>query len=256
MTDVATATLNRPAWIDLAAKDAAAERLFYVRLFDWDIEVNPDPQYGGYAIARIDGDDVAGIGPAMSPGQPTAWSLYIGSDDLDGLSKRITDAGGTVVMAPFDVGDQGRMAAYQDPSGAFISAWHGTRMGGFQTQGPNSFGWAEVNAHGVEKVVPFYQQVFGWAPKTSGSGRDAYTEFLIDGESTLGATEMRPAFPASVPSHWLIYFTVDDVDAAHKKAIEAGASELVAPMDFSFGRMSIVSDPEGAVFGLLTLAPS
>ena len=256
MTDVATATLNRPAWIDLAAKDAAAERLFYARLFDWDIEVNPDPQYGGYAIARIDGDDVAGIGPAMSPGQPTAWSLYIGSDDLGGLSKRITDAGGTVVMAPFDVGDQGRMAAYQDPSGAFISAWHGTRMGGFQTQGPNSFGWAEVNAHGVEKVVPFYQQVFGWAPKTSGSGRDAYTEFLIDGESTLGATEMCPAFPASVPSHWLIYFTVDDVDAAHKKAIEAGASELVAPMDFSFGRMSIVSDPEGAVFGLLTLAPS
>lgn len=256
MTDVATATLNRPAWIDLAAKDAAAERLFYARLFDWDIEVNPDPQYGGYAIARIDGDDVAGIGPAMSPGQPTAWSLYIGSDDLDGLSKRITDAGGTVVMAPFDVGDQGRMAAYQDPSGAFISAWHGTRMGGFQTQGPNSFGWAEVNAHGVEKVVPFYQQVFGWAPKTSGSGRDAYTEFLIDGESTLGATEMSPAFPASVPSHWLIYFTVDDVDAAHKKAIEAGASELVAPMDFSFGRMSIVSDPEGAAFGLLTLAPS
>jgi predicted enzyme related to lactoylglutathione lyase len=255
MTDVATATLNRPAWIDLAAKDAAAERQFYARLFDWDIEVNPDPQYGGYAIARIDGDDVAGIGPAMSPGQPTAWSLYIGSDDLDGLSKRIVDAGGTVVMAPFDVGDQGRMAAYQDPAGAYISAWHGTRMGGFQTHGSNTFGWAEDNAHGVEKVVPFYQRVFGWEPKTSGSGREAYTEFLIDGESTLGATEMSPAFPASVPSHWLVYFTVDDVDTAHVKAIEAGARELAPPADFSYGRMSIVADPEGAAFGMLTLAP-
>ena len=256
MTDVATATLNRPAWIDLAAKDAAAERQFYARLFDWDIEVNPDPQYGGYAIARIDGDDVAGIGPAMSPDQPTAWSLYIGSDDLDGLSKRVVDAGGSVVMAPFDVGDQGRMAAYQDPAGAFISAWHGSRMGGFQTHGPNAFGWAELQARGAETVVPFYQRVFGWQPKTSGSGRDAYTEFLVDGESTLGATEMSTAFPPGVPSHWLVYFTVDDVDAAHKKAIDVGARELAPPDDFSGGRMSIVADPEGAAFGLFTFAPS
>jgi len=255
MTDMATATLNRPAWIDLSTKDAAAERLFYARLFGWDIEVNPDPQYGGYAIARIDGDDVAGIGPAMSPDQPTAWSLYIGSDDLDALSKRVTDAGGTVVMAPFDVGDQGRMAAYQDPAGAFISAWDGTRMGGFQTHGPNSFGWAEVNARGVDKAIPFYERVFGWDPETSGSGDEAYTEFHVDGESIAGATEMSPVFPSTVPSHWLVYFTVDDVDAAHAKAIEAGARELAAPLDFPGGRMSIVADPEGAAFGLMTLSP-
>jgi uncharacterized protein len=256
MANVATATLNKPAWIDLAAKDADAERQFYARLFGWYIEVNPDPQYGGYSIARIDGDDVAGIGPAMAPDQPTAWSVYIGSDDLEDLSKRITESGGTVVMAPFDVGDQGRMAVYQDPAGAFISAWQATQMRGFQTQGPNAFGWAEVNARGVDKVIPFYEQVFGWTPKTTGTGDEAYTEFLVDGESTVGATEMSPVFPPSVPSHWLVYFTVDDVDAAHRKAIEAGARELAAPLDFPYGRMSIVADPEGAAFGLLTLAPS
>ena len=98
--------------------------------------------------------------------------------------------------------------------------------------------------------------MFGWTPKTTGSGDQAYTEFLVDGESTVGATEMTPVFPSSVPSHWLVYFTVDDVDAAHKKALEAGARELAAPLDFSYGRMSIVADPEGAAFGLLTLAPS
>ena len=256
MANVATATLNKPVWIDLAAKDAAKERDFYARLFGWDIEVNPDAQYGGYGIARIDGDDVAGIGPAMSPDQPTAWSLYIGSDDLDGLSKRITDAGGTVVMAAFDVGDQGKMAVFQDPVGAFISAWQASQMGGFQTHGPNSFGWAEINARGVEGVVPFYERVFGWTPKSSGSPDAPYTEFQVDGTSIAGAAELSPAFPSSVPSHWLVYFTVDDVDSAHKKAIEAGARELVAPLDFPGGRMSIVADPEGAAFGLLTVAPS
>ena len=51
------------------------------------------------------------------------------------------------------VGDQGRMAVYQDPAGAFISAWQGTRMGGFQTNAPNSFGWAELNARGVAPLI-------------------------------------------------------------------------------------------------------
>jgi predicted enzyme related to lactoylglutathione lyase len=30
----------------------------------------------------------------------------------------------------------------------------------------------------------------------------------------------------------------------------------LAPVDFPGGRMSIVSDPQGAAFGLMTLAPS
>ena len=62
--------------------------------------------------------------------------------------------------------------------------------------------------------------------------------------------------PAETPSYWMVYFTVDDVDATHRKAIETGARELVAPLDFPGGRMSIVSDPQGAAFGLMSLAPS
>ena len=94
----------------------------------------------------------------MSPDQPSAWSIYIGSDDVDALGQQITAAGGKVIAPAFDVGDQGRMAVFQDPSGAFISAWQATRMRGFQTEGANAFGWAEVNARGVDKVVPFYQR--------------------------------------------------------------------------------------------------
>src|SRR5205814_278836 len=124
-------------------------REFYARVFGWSIEVNPDPQYGGYAVAKVNGNDAAGIGGLMSPDQPAAWSVYIGSDDIDALAEKVTAAGGKVIAPAFDVGDQGRMAVFQDPSGAFISAWQATRMRGFQTESPNGFGWAEVNAHGV-----------------------------------------------------------------------------------------------------------
>src|SRR5687767_13429327 len=123
MQETTTRLTNKPAWIDLATSDAEASRAFYAKLFGWQWEVNPDLQYGGYGLAKIGGKDAAGLGPKQMPEQPTAWTLYIGSDDIDALAKRITDAGGQVVSAPFEVGDQGRMAVFQDPTGAFISAW-------------------------------------------------------------------------------------------------------------------------------------
>jgi len=255
MAETMTATINAPAWVDLASSDSAAARDFYGKLFGWDIEVNPDPQYGGYALARIGGKDAAGIGGKMDPNAPTAWSVYLGTDDIDALAGRVSDAGGTVVMAPFDVGDQGRMAVFQDPSGAFISSWQGTRMGGFQTQGAGSFGWAELNARGVDRALPFYTGVFGWGTRASEMGPDQppYNEFLKDGISVGGAWEMSPMVPAEVPSYWQVYFSVDDVDASFKKALELGAQELLAPQDMPGGRFAIVSDPQGASFGLLRM---
>ena len=253
MAQTMTGTVNKPAWVDLASSDAAASRDFYSKLFGWQVEVNPDPQYGGYGLAKLGGSDAAGIGPKQDPNAPTAWSLYIGSDDIDALARRVAENGGSVVMAPFDVGDQGKMAVFQDPSGAFISAWQGSRMGGFQTDAPNSFGWAELNARGIDKAIPFYTSVFGWTTRTSemGEGQPPYTEFLLDGESVAGAWEMNPMVPAEVPSYWQVYFAVDDVDSSFRKAIDAGARELQPPQDFPGGRFAIVSDPQGASLGLL-----
>ena len=123
MADTTIPVVTRPAWIELASSDPAASRAFYARLFGWTVEVNPDPQYGGYALAKIDGRDVAGIGGTQAPEAPTAWSVYIGTSDADALADKVRAAGGTVVVPPFAVGDQGRMAVFQDPAGAFISAW-------------------------------------------------------------------------------------------------------------------------------------
>ena len=95
MTNAATAIANKPAWVDLGTKDATGARDFYSKLFGWDIQVSPDPQYGGYGRALSNGKDAAGIGPLMSPDQPTAWALYVGTDDVDGLADKVKAAGGT-----------------------------------------------------------------------------------------------------------------------------------------------------------------
>ena len=84
-----------------------------------------------------------------------------------------------------------------------------------------------------------------------GEGQPPYTEFLLDGRSVAGAMEMNPMVPAQVPSYWMVYFSVDDVDETYRKALAAGAHEMLPPGDFPGGRFAIVSDPQGATFGLL-----
>lgn len=244
---------NRPAWVDLSSSDPEASRNFYAQLLGWDIKVNLDPQYGGYAMAEDAGVGLAGIGPKMDPNAPTAWSLYIGTDDAAALAQRVTDNGGKVVMAPFDVGDQGKMAVFQDPSGAFISAWQASGMRGFVSHQPGAFDWGELNARNVDTVLPFYEKVFGWQERTmqGDPSRPPYHEFTLEDESILGAWEMNPTVPAEVPSYWQVYFGVDDVDLAVAVAERLGAKTIVPGQDMPGGRFAILSDPQGATFGLL-----
>jgi predicted enzyme related to lactoylglutathione lyase len=243
-----------PVWIDLATSDAAASRAFYARLFGWTIEVNPDPQYGGYAIARTNGRDVAGIGPAQAPGQPTAWSLYLGTTDADAFAGRVAAAGGTVVAPPFPVGDQGRIAVFRDPTGAFISAWEPAAMIGFSATGPNAFHWAELSARGIERAIAFYADVVGWGdePFEMPEG-PPYHQFRAGDRFVAGGIEMSPLVPPEVPSYWMVYFAVENLADAHRTALEAGAREMVAPLPFPGGQFAILADPQGAVFGLQML---
>jgi predicted enzyme related to lactoylglutathione lyase len=258
MAETIAVAVNRPIWVDLASSDPVAAQQFYGKLFGWNVEVSPDPQYGGYGVAKIDGKDVAGIGGKMMPEAPTAWSVYIGSNDADAVVALVQAAGGAVIAPPMAVGDQGRMAVFTDPAGAFISIWQPETMMGFISGVPGTFAWAELNARGLERAVPFYRAVFGWEPHVSPMGDEPgapmYTEFHLGEKSIGGGTEINPMVPADVPSYWLAYFSTEDVDATQRKAIELGATELLAPRDFAGGRFGVLSDPEGAVFGLLKFA--
>ena len=256
MAEAKTSVAHKPVWVDLSTSDAEAARSYYSKLFGWKVEVNPDPQYGGYALAKIDGKDVAGIGPKQSPEAPSAWMVYIGTVDAADTTKKAEAAGGKVVVPLMNVGDQGAMSMVADPSGAVFGIWQSQNMTGAETTGaPNTYGWAELNSRGVEKSIPFYKKLFGWGEKKSemGQGQGDYTEFLAGGESIAGGMEMNPMVPAEVPSYWMVYFNVDDVDKAFKKATEAGGQEMLAPQEFPGGRFTILQDPQGATFGLLKM---
>ena len=98
-----------PCWADLTVPDVPAAQAFYAAVLGWSFTDTAD-EYGGYVIGQVDGAAAAGIGPTPQQGVPSAWTLYLASDDVDGTAKQITDAGGTMLLPPGDVGPLGRLA--------------------------------------------------------------------------------------------------------------------------------------------------
>src|SRR5260370_2686661 len=143
-------------------------------------------------MAKIGGKDVAGIGPKQMDEAPAAWTVYIASRDAADTAKKAEAAGGKVIMEPMTVGDSGTMAILQDPSGAYLGVWQADKMGGSLGIGADgAYGWAELNARGVDKAKAFSKKVFGWGEKKSDmADRMEYTEFLSVGVSIADGIEM------------------------------------------------------------------
>jgi len=63
--------------------------------------------------------------------------------------------------------------------------------------------------------------------------------------------EMPDDVPKEVPSHWMAYINVDDVDALVSKVTELGGQILHGPQDIpTVGRFVIIQDPTGAAVSL------
>src|SRR5260370_20680425 len=90
---------NAPVWVDLSSTDADKARDYYSELFGWKVEVAPDPDAGGYALANLNGKAVAGIGPARTLDGPSRSTVYVGAHDADIGAKPREAAGGKAAPA-------------------------------------------------------------------------------------------------------------------------------------------------------------
>lgn len=113
--------------------------------------------------------------------------------------------------------------------------------------------WFELSSTDAEKSFAFYNQLFGWQRIDMDMGEMGTYSFLANSNGTVGAfCNMFPAQKAQgVPSYWGVYFAVDNCDATTAKVAGLGGKVLMPPFDVSeHGRMSILTDPEGATFCL------
>lgn len=113
-------TPGKFSWFQLQTPDVDGAVAFYTALFGWNTEVNMMGA-GPYTMLKI-GD--VGFGGAIPPmGEvPAHWAGYLTVSDADQTAARIASNGGTVMGAPMDIPEVGRMVVFQDPQGAHCMA--------------------------------------------------------------------------------------------------------------------------------------
>jgi predicted enzyme related to lactoylglutathione lyase len=242
-----------PCWVDVTVPDMGAAQAFYGAVLGWSF-AETGGEYGGYVIAQVDGDAAAGIGPPQA-GAPSAWTLYLASDDVDATFEAVAANGGTVVLAPGDVGPIGRMGIALDPTGAAFGVWQaGEHIGAGVTNEPGGLNWEDLRTPEPARAWDFYRAVFGHRIEAlPEAGPDYALFFRPDEQAPLGG--MGGMFGAEGPAHWLVYFNVADTDAAVAAARRTGGSVVSPAADSPYGRIAVVTDPAGAVFALIQPAP-
>lgn len=243
-----------PCWVDLATPDLEAAEGFYGPLFGWEIPELPNSaEMGGYRRAKLGGRDVAGAMPLMQEGQPPAWSTYISVDDADAISRAIQENGGTMIAEPMEVASYGRLAMFTDPEGAFFGIWQPLDFAGAELANePGCFGWNELGTRDTAAAKDFYTAVFGWGTQEEASERvGTYTVWKVGEEMVGGMLDISGFLPDEVPAHWLVYFTVENTDAAVETVKSGGGDVRMEPIDIPVGRFAVVADPFGAVFAVM-----
>ena len=262
-----------PCWVDTSQPDPDAAVDFYKGLFGWDVEnVMPADSPGKYFMARLQGLEVAAIGSIPDGAPPMAmWNTYVAVENADATASKVRDAGGAVMMEPFDIPEAGRMAVFTDPEGAAFFVW----------QAREHFGARLVNDHGtvnfnglntrdVKGAKSFYGDVFGWTTLDLGGGAEMWTlpgygdDLMRDNpglremieetggppgfENVVASLNPIPDDQPDTPPHWNVTFGVDDADAIAAKATELGGSVIAPPFDAPWVRMTVINDPQGATF--------
>ena len=246
-------------WCEVGVADVGRATKFYGRLFAWTVEDQPAGEAGTYGMIRLGGRDVGGLyrlsSEVTSQGVPPHWMAYVRVADLDAALAKVPDLGGRLAMGPFDVMTAGRMAVLQDPTGGTFALWQPKDHPGSGVMGePGSACWFELVTTDKNEAGAFYAALFGWKLESFLGAMD-YTIFK-SGEISVGGMMQRTEEMGDVPSHWLIYFAVEDCDGAVSRVRELGGTRVEGPMEVpGVGRFARVADPEGAMFAVIRLTP-
>jgi predicted enzyme related to lactoylglutathione lyase len=261
-----------PCWVDTSQPEPETAVEFYTGLFGWEFEdMMPPGSPGKYLIARLRGGDVAAVGSIPDGAPPMAmWNTYVWVESADDTATKVRDAGGAVVMEPFDIMGFGRMAVFTDPEGAAFCVWQAKEHRGAQVVNESgSLNFNGLNTRDVAAARSFYGSVFGWTTLALDAGEmwtlPGYGDYLERGSpglrkqiAEMGGPEgfvdvvaninPIPADQPDTPPHWSVTFAVDDADATAAKATELGGTVVVPPFDAPWSRLTIISDPQGATF--------
>jgi predicted enzyme related to lactoylglutathione lyase len=114
---------NPFAHIELTTGDLTAAKKFYKKLFDWklsDVPMGDGPVYTMIAPGKGPG---GGMQAKPMPDAPTTWLPYVEVVDVKKALAKAEKGGATIVMPTMDIGKNGIIGIFVDPTGAMLGVW-------------------------------------------------------------------------------------------------------------------------------------
>lgn len=101
-------------------------------------------------------------------------------------------------------------------------------------------------------AIPFYRAVFGWTAITEHANGGRFIRLLSDGCDVGSMYELsRREREHGMPSHWIPYVCVENIEAAARTAENAQGAILVRPFKVgNIARIALVGDSVGSIIGL------
>ena len=255
-----------PIWYELMVPDPAKVAPFYKAVLGWEIPErgNPMPNGSEYReIGRSSGGAQGGVltltAEMIEQGAQPAWLAYWHVDDVDSTVEQVTRMGGNLLMAAMTMAGIGRMAMVSDPQGAPFYVMTPSppadnpdaTSDAFNPDTPGHAAWNELNTDAAIAQIEFYTTLFDWrvAGEMPMPGDHIY-KFLNHAEIGIGAIGSMK--PEGMPSSWLPYFRVADINTA-MTAIEAtGGTIMHGPHEVpNDDHIIVATDPAGAAVGFV-----
>jgi uncharacterized protein len=247
-------------WMELATTDQTAAKKFYGDLFGWTAKDSPIGPNDYYTIFSLDEREV-GAGYTLAAhqqkmGMGPHWMLYVAADSADASAKRAEALGAKIIAPPFDVFDAGRMAMFEDPTGAKLCVWEAKKNTGSRITGVDgTMCAADLMTSDQDKAADFYEKLFGWQIGKQDEEPEHRYYHIFNGGQFIGGIPPANAAGPGVPPHWQIYLQTGNCEASAAKAKELGARIYMPAMKIEdVGWISVMADPQGAAFAIFQAA--
>ena len=245
-------------WHDLFTSMPGEMAAFYGTLFGWESEardLNGNQVFlmwsGGYPVAaiveraKVEGDTDGGI-----------WIGYASTGSAEAVASLVTAAGGRILVETGTFPGRGEHAIFRDDQGAIFGVLNSeTGDPGEYLPNVGDFFWSQHLSLNVDAAAAFYGSVSRYELVEDDRFEDSRLFILSSGGfARAGLSPLAGDTPAE-KADWIHFIRVDSVEQTIARLAGTGARVLLAPSgEILDGRLAILSDPSGALVGIMEAA--
>jgi len=248
-------------WFEVVTSDPEATSPFFQKVLGWELAAAPMPEgLPPYNLIQLGGKDIGGMfkltEEMKQQGAPPHVLGYIAVEDLDAVLPKVKELGGSIIMEKTAVMDKGHMAIIATPEGAVNCFWQSASHTGSQVTGEvGTPCWFELNSRDATGVAKFFSELLDLEVRTmpfpDPNCEGDYTLLGRGGKDFFGILQMGEEW-GEMPSHWMTYFQVDNIQAVCETIKGAGGEVCYDPFELTdIGQIAICSDPAGIHFTVM-----